>query len=408
MSKQYGSNSDIQRGFATNAIHYGYDAQQEQGALNPPLHLSSTYTFANAEEGGQMFAGEKEGHFYSRISNPTLEILEKRIASLEGAEAALSAASGMGAITSTFWSLLKSGDEVLADKTLYGCTYGFMQHGLSKFGVTVNYVDMTDPSAVEQAISKKTKVIYYETPANPNMRLVDIAAISKIARAAGVLSIVDNTYSTPFITQPIALGADLVIHSATKYLGGHGDLVAGLVVGSKELIHQIRLEGLKDMTGACMSPFTAMLVMRGLKTLELRMQRHSESALKVARFLQDHDEVDTVFYPGLSQHPQHQLAKQQMREFGGMIAFELHGGLHTGTAFMNALNLIQRAVSLGDAESLIQHPASMTHSAYTPEQREKHGISDSLVRLSVGLESVDDILQDLTEAFAMIKNKRVA
>jgi methionine-gamma-lyase len=408
MSKQYGSNSDIQRGFATNAIHYGYDAQQEQGALNPPLHLSSTYTFANAEEGGQMFAGEKEGHFYSRISNPTLEILEKRIASLEGAEAALSAASGMGAITSAFWSLLKSGDEVLADKTLYGCTYGFMQHGLSKFGVTVNYVDMTDPSAVEQAISKKTKVIYYETPANPNMRLVDIAAISKIARAAGVLSIVDNTYSTPFITQPIALGADLVIHSATKYLGGHGDLVAGLVVGSKELIHQIRLEGLKDMTGACMSPFTAMLVMRGLKTLELRMQRHSESALKVARFLQDHDEVDTVFYPGLSQHPQHQLAKQQMREFGGMIAFELHGGLHTGTAFMNALNLIQRAVSLGDAESLIQHPASMTHSAYTPEQREKHGISDSLVRLSVGLESVDDILQDLTEAFAMIKNKRVA
>jgi methionine-gamma-lyase len=408
MSKQHGSNSDIQRGFATNAIHYGYDAQQEQGALNPPLHLSSTYTFANAEEGGQMFAGEKEGHFYSRISNPTLEILEKRIASLEGAEAALSAASGMGAITSAFWSLLKSGDEVLADKTLYGCTYGFMQHGLSKFGVTVNYVDMTDPSAVEQAISKKTKVIYYETPANPNMRLVDIAAISKIARAAGVLSIVDNTYSTPFITQPIALGADLVIHSATKYLGGHGDLVAGLVVGSKELIHQIRLEGLKDMTGACMSPFTAMLVMRGLKTLELRMQRHSESALKVARFLQDHDEVDTVFYPGLSQHPQHQLAKQQMREFGGMIAFELHGGLHTGTAFMNALNLIQRAVSLGDAESLIQHPASMTHSAYTPEQREKHGISDSLVRLSVGLESVDDILQDLTEAFAMIKNKRVA
>ncbi len=408
MSKQYGSNSDIQRGFATNAIHYGYDAQQEQGALNPPLHLSSTYTFANAEEGGQMFAGEKEGHFYSRISNPTLEILEKRIASLEGAEAALSAASGMGAITSAFWSLLKSGDEVLADKTLYGCTYGFMQHGLSKFGVTVNYVDMTDPSAVEQAISKKTKVIYYETPANPNMRLVDIAAISKIARAAGILSIVDNTYSTPFITQPIALGADLVIHSATKYLGGHGDLVAGLVVGSKELIHQIRLEGLKDMTGACMSPFTAMLVMRGLKTLELRMQRHSESALKVARFLQDHDEVDTVFYPGLSQHPQHQLAKQQMREFGGMIAFELHGGLHTGTAFMNALNLIQRAVSLGDAESLIQHPASMTHSAYTPEQREKHGISDSLVRLSVGLESVDDILQDLTEAFAMIKNKRVA
>ncbi|WP_371194131.1 methionine gamma-lyase [Glaciecola sp. SC05] len=399
---------DNQTGFATKAIHFGYDAQQEGGALNPPLHLSSTYTFASAEEGGQLFSGEKSGHFYSRISNPTLDILEQRIASLEGAEAGLSAASGMGAITSVFWTLLEAGDEVLADKTLYGCTYAFLQHGLSKFGIQITFVDMTDITAVKAAISKRTKVIYYETPANPNMRIMDIRAISQLAKSANIISIVDNTYSTPLITQPIALGADIVIHSATKYLGGHGDLVAGLLVGSADLIHRIRMEGLKDMTGACMSPFTAMLIMRGLKTLELRMQRHSESALTVSEFLLAHDVVETVYYPGLVSHPQHTLASKQMSLYGGMIAFELHGGINTGKAFMDALGLIQRAVSLGDAESLIQHPASMTHSAYTPEQRHKHGISDSLIRLSVGLESVEDIINDLAQALAQIKNKQVA
>jgi methionine-gamma-lyase len=403
MASQYHSS-----GFATKAIHFGYDAQQEHGALVPPLHLSSTYTFANADEGAQLFAGEKAGHFYSRISNPTLDILEQRVASLEGAEAALSAASGMGAITSVMWTLLASGDQVLADKTLYGCTYAFMQHGLTKFGIDVTFVDMTDLSAVQNAITKRTKVIYYETPANPNMRLVNISAVSQIAKQAGIVSIVDNTYATPLITQPIALGADIVIHSATKYLGGHGDLVAGMVVGSNEMMQRIRMEGVKDMTGACMSPFTAMLIMRGLKTLELRMQRHSQSAMHIAQFLLQQDEIDQVYYPGLPEHPQHALACQQMSLFGGMIAFELHGGLTTGKAFMDALSLIQRAVSLGDAESLIQHPASMTHSAYTPEQRAHHGISDSLIRLSVGLENVEDIMQDLTQAFAQIKNKQVA
>lgn len=397
-----------QSGFATKAIHFGYDAQQEGGALNPPLHLSSTYTFANADEGGQLFSGEKSGHFYSRISNPTLDILERRIASLECAEAALSTASGMGAITCVMWTLLQAGDEVLADKTLYGCTYAFMQHGLSKFGIKISFVDMTDIAAVRAALSTRTKVIYYETPANPNMRIMDIKAISHIAKTANIISVVDNTYSSPLITQPISLGADIVIHSATKYLGGHGDLVAGLVVGTKALIQRIRMEGLKDMTGACMSPFTAMLIMRGLKTLELRMERHSQSAMIVAEFLLAQEDVDSVYYPGLKSHPQHQLAAAQMSLFGGMIAFELHGGLNTGKAFMDALELIQRAVSLGDAESLIQHPASMTHSAYTPEQRESHGISDSLIRLSVGLENVEDIISDLAQAFAQVKTKRVA
>ncbi|MFC4700430.1 methionine gamma-lyase [Glaciecola siphonariae] len=387
-------------GFATNAIHFAYDAQQEQGALNPPLHLSSTYTFESAEHGADLFAGNAQGHFYSRISNPTLDILEKRIACLEGAQSGLSFASGMGAISATMWTLLQSGDEVLADITLYGCTYAFMQHGLSKFGVSVKFVDMTDTDALASAITPRTKLVYFETPANPNMRIVDIQTVCSLARDAGAISIVDNTYATPYLTQPIALGADLVIHSATKYLGGHGDLVAGLLVGSTDLVNQVRVEGLKDMTGACMSPFTAMLIMRGLKTLELRMQRHSQSAQTVAQYLTDHSAVKHVYYPGLVEHPQHELAKKQMRLFGGMIAFELNGGLESGKALMNELKMIQRAVSLGDAESLIQHPASMTHAAYTPEQRAAHGISDTLVRFSVGLESVADILNDFDQAFS--------
>lgn len=395
-------------GFATQAIHYAYSAKDEQGALNPPLHLSSTFTFENAKAGGDMFAGESQGHFYSRISNPTLEVLEKRVACLEQGEAALSAASGMGAISATLWTLLQANDEILVDKTLYGCTYGFMHHGLAKFGVKITHVDMTDPNAVEKSLSAHTKVIYFETPANPNMRLIDIEAVCKLAKARCVTTVVDNTYATPLLTQPITLGADLVIHSATKYLGGHGDLIAGLVVGSHDLIHRIRLEGIKDMTGACMSPFTAMLILRGLKTLELRMQRHSQSASDIAQYLEHHPQVESVYYPGLESNPQRTLARKQMRYFGGMIAFELRGGLAEGMAFMDALRLVQRAVSLGDAESLIQHPASMTHSAYTAQERAEHGISESLVRLSVGLESPDDIINDIAQAFDAIKKEKVA
>jgi methionine-gamma-lyase len=395
-------------GFATQAIHHAYSAKDEQGALNPPLHLSSTFTFENAKAGGDMFAGESQGHFYSRISNPTLDILEKRVACLEQAEAALSAASGMGAISATLWTLLQANDEILVDKTLYGCTYGFMHHGLAKFGVKITHVDMTDPNAVEHAISGRTKVIYFETPANPNMRLIDIEAVCKIAKASHVTTVVDNTYATPLLTQPITLGADLVIHSATKYLGGHGDLIAGLVVGGHDLIQRIRLEGIKDMTGACMSPFTAMLILRGLKTLELRMQRHSQSAHHIAQYLEQHPQVQSVYYPGLESNPQLTLARKQMRYFGGMIAFELHGGLSEGMAFMDALHLVQRAVSLGDAESLIQHPASMTHSAYTEQERAAHGISESLVRLSVGLESPEDIINDIAQAFDATKKEKVA
>ncbi len=345
-------------GFATRAIHAGYDAKANDGALVPPLHLSSTFVFETAEAGAEIFAGEREGYFYSRIANPTVDLLERRMAALEGAEAAVATASGMGAISAVFWSFLKPGDEIIVDQTLYGCTFAFMRHGLARFGVRVTHVDLTDPANLEACISDATKIVYFETPANPNMRLVDIAAVSAIARDHGARTVVDNTYATPVLTQPITLGADIVVHSATKYLGGHGDLVGGIALGTSADMQQVRLVGVKDMTGAVMAPFN----------------------------------------PGLACFAQHDLARRQMPGFGGMIAFELKGGYAAGVAMMNRLTLVQRAVSLGDAESLIQHPASMTHSTYTAEERRAHGIADGLVRLSVGLEEADEIAADLTQA----------
>lgn len=388
--------------FSTRAIHYGYDPQENEGALTPPLHLTSTYAFESVEAGAEMFAGEREGHVYSRISNPTNDLLEKRIAVLEKGEAGLALSSGMGAISSTLWTLVAPGDEIIVDKTLYGCTFSYMRHGLSKFGITITHVDMTNPVNVRQAMNEKTKVVYFETPANPNMRLVDINAVSEIAHEGGAVVVVDNTYATPYLTRPIRLGADIVVHSATKYLGGHGDVVAGLVVGSTEMITEIRTFGMKDMTGAVMAPFNAMLILRGLKTLELRMERHCASALIVAEMLETAPGISKVWYPGLASFEQHELAKDQMPGFGGMIAFELSGGLRAGQEMMNRLQMIKRAVSLGDAETLIQHPASMTHSTYTPEERMEHGISEGLVRLSVGLEGVDDIIRDLSQALGHI------
>ena len=395
-------NNNSELGFATRAIHNGYDSSTEQGALVPPVYMTSTFTFESAEQGAALFAGEQEGHFYSRISNPTLSLLETRIASLECAEAALATASGMGAITSTLWTLLEQGDEIIVDKTLYGCTFSFMQHGLTKFGITVTHVDMLDPENLRAAITDKTKVVYFETPANPNMRLVEIGAIAQIARENGAYTVVDNTYATPYLTRPITWGADIVVHSATKYLGGHGDLVAGMIAGSEELMTKIRLEGLKDMTGAVMAPLTAFQIMRGLKTLEIRMDRHCQSAEIIAEKLENHPVIKNVFYPGLKSFAQYGLAKRQMDKPGGMIAFELNGGIADGARFMNELKLVKRAVSLGDADTLIQHPASMTHSTYTPEERAEHGISDGLMRISIGLETPADIIEDLMGALDRI------
>ncbi len=385
-------------GFSTRAIHLGYDPKQNEGALVPPVYLTSTFAFENTEQGMQRFAGENDGFIYSRVGNPTVALLEARLASLEGGEAALCTSSGMGAITSAIYSLVQAGDEIVADQTLYGCTFGFFRHGLSGLGVTVRHVDMTQPEAVAAAITPRTKLLYCESPANPNMRLIDLRAISDIGKSQGIALMVDNTYCTPYLQRPFEHGATYVVHSATKYLGGHGDLLAGAVIGPLEAIQRMRFFGVKEMTGATMSAFDAFLVLRGLKTLALRMRVHSASALELAQFLVSHPAVARVDYPGLPGFPQYELAQRQMSLPGGMIALELKGGFDAGRRFMDALQLCTRAVSLGDAETLIQHPASMTHSTYTPEEQATHGISPGLVRLSVGLEDVADIRADLAQA----------
>ncbi|NBM54438.1 methionine gamma-lyase [Proteus vulgaris] len=386
--------------FNTQAIHYGYSPLDSQGALVPPVFQTSTFVFPTAQYGADCFAGRQKGHFYSRISNPTLDLLEKRLAQLEDGEGAVVFSSGMGAITSTCWSLLQPGDELIADMTLYGCTFTFFNHGLAKFGIKIKHVDLTNLKKLKEAITEKTKIIFFETPANPNMRVSDIANISEIAHQHNILVIVDSTYCSPYLQQPLKLGADIVVHSMTKYLSGHGDVTAGAIITTHELTNKIRVEGLKDMTGACLSPHDASLILRGIKTLGIRMEQICENAQRIAQYLEDNPKVETIYYPGLTSFPQYELAKRQMRLAGGMIAIELKGGIKAGREFLNRLNLFSRAVSLGDCESLAQHPATMTHATYSVEERQRHGISDGLVRLSIGLEDVDDLIADLEQALA--------
>lgn len=391
------------KGIGTKAIHGGV-IKNKYGALATPIYQTSTFVFKNIEEGAKRFLGEEEGYIYSRLSNPTLTVAEEKVAILENGEKALATSSGMGAISATLWTLLKAGDHVLADKTLYGCTYAYISHGLTKFGVEVDFVDMSDLEEVKIKLKDNTKVIYLETPANPNLKIVDIQKISELShnKNSNIKVVVDNTFATPFCQKPLLLGADIVVHSATKYLNGHGDVIAGFVVGSQEMINDIRTVGLKDMTGAVLGPNEAFLIIRGLKTFEIRMQKHCENAMKVAEFLEQNEKVEKVYYPGLKTHVGYEVAVKQMQAFGGILAFEVKGGLEAGKKLLNNLEMITIAVSLGDAETLIQHPASMTHLPYTKEERELAGITDGLIRLSVGLENVEDIILDLEKAFLKI------
>lgn len=394
--------SDMKKmNMSTKAIHAGFK-KNEFGALQTPIYQTSTFVFDNANQGSRRFALEEDGYIYSRLGNPTVTQLEEKLATLENAEASIATASGMGAITSAILSNVSNGDHVLSAKTLYGCTFSFLEHHLTRFGVKVDFVDTSKIDEIKSHIKDNTKIIYLETPANPNMDIADIKEISKIAHERDILVIVDNTYATPIITRPIELGADIVVHSATKYLNGHGDVIAGFVVSNKQMIDKIRFEGIKDITGAVLSPFDAFLIMRGMKTLPLRMKAHCENAVKIAEFLEKHEKIDKVYYPGLRSFSQYDVAKKQMDLPSAMIAFELKGGFDAGVTLMDSLELISLAVSLGDLESLIQHPASMTHSPYTKEEREMAGITDGLVRLSVGLEDSDDLIEDLKQALDKI------
>ena len=388
--------------FDTQCVHCGNHADPVTGALTTPIYQTSTFAFKNADEGARRFRGEEEGYIYTRLGNPNHTAVEEKIAALEGGEAAAVAASGMGAIASVLWTALSGGDHVVAAKSLYGCTFSLMSHQFPRFGIETTFMDLTDLAAVKAAMKPNTRLIYCESPANPTMDIADIAALAKIAHENNAILVVDNTYCTPVIQRPIALGADVVVHSATKYLNGHGDIIAGVIVGAKEFIGRVKMEGLKDLTGATLAPFDAYLLLRGMKTLHIRVPRHCETALRVARFLEKRPEVAKVWSPGLDRFPQKELAAKQMKYFGAIIAIELKGGLDAGKAFINNTHLWTLAVSLGDAESLIQHPASMTHSALSDEELKAAGISKGLVRLSVGLEAPEDLIADLEKAFEAV------
>lgn len=388
--------------FATICVHGSGGIDQATGAVSIPIYQSSTFAFESARAGAEIFAGEREGYVYTRIGNPTQAALEREVAFLENGEAGLAFGSGMAAISSIILSLAKSGNNVVASNTLYGGTHQFFMETLPRYDIEVREIDGTKLENFSKNIDEKTSCIYIETPANPTLTIIDIKSCAKLARKHNIPLIVDNTFPTPYFQKPLELGADIVVHSATKYIGGHGDTVAGVVVGKKDYIDRLRGEILRDL-GGIISPLNAWLLVRGLKTLAVRMQRHEENALEVAKYLALHPKVEKVWYPGLTTHPQYQLACDQMSGFGGIVSFEIKGGRRAGEKLMNSVELYTLAVSLGDVDSLIEHPASMTHSTYCSEDLEKIGISEGFVRLSVGLEDRQDLIEDLSQALKKVE-----
>ncbi|ANU23709.1 methionine gamma-lyase [Planococcus donghaensis] len=389
----------------TAVIHKGYDSTKHHDSLVTPLYQTSTYSFANAEQGEDRFAGNCEGNIYSRLGNPTVSVLEERMAEIEGGQGALAFGSGMASVSAILIYLTKAGDHVLCSRGIYGCTFGLLEIMEEKYGITHSLVSMTTEAEVEKAIRPETVCIYVETPINPTMEIVNLEAVVAVAKKHNIRVVVDNTFCSPYLQNPLRMGADFVLHSATKYLNGHGDVVGGVLVGSDaDEMQHIRMTVQKDV-GGIMSPFDAWLLLRGLKTLHVRMDRHVSNTKVVLNFLKQQEIVKSIYYPFDDSHPQVDIAKRQMREGGGLISFEIQGGKKEAQAFINALSLIKIAVSLGDAETLIQHPATMTHAVVPPESRQAMGISDSLLRISVGLEHTDDLINDLNKAFEQVKPK---
>lgn len=380
----------------TTVVHAGEDPQANLGSLSVPIYQSAVFTFPDAEQGAAIHAGEQPGYFYGRMGNPTQAALETALCQIEGGEAALALASGMAAVTTTLMTLLSSGDHIVAPESLYATTNALLDQLLTPLGVGVTFVDATDPGNYAAAVRPETKVLYLESPANPTMKLVDIPAVVAIATEHGITTVMDNTFATPINQRPLALGVDIVVHSATKYLGGHGDLMAGALVGKGAVIERARWQTNKIL-GGVIGPQTAWLILRGIRTLALRMERHNANALAAATFLDGHPKVRAVHYPGLPSHPQHALAQRQMVGFGGMFAFDI-GGVEEGRRLVNNVTLCSLAVSLGDVSTLIQHSASMTHSSVPRERRLAVGITDGLVRLSVGIERAEDLIADLGSA----------
>lgn len=397
-------------GFDTQTIHAGQNPDPSTGALATPIFQTSTFVFDSVEQGAARFSEDEPGFCYTRGGNPTTAQLEEKIATIEGGEACIATSSGMGAIGSTLVTLLKPGDHIVCGDTVYGGTSVLMSTGLPQMGIEVSFVDTSNLENLRKSMKENTKVVYFETPTNPTLKVTNIKACAEIAHAFDALLIVDNTFAPPPIQFPLKNGADICVHSVTKYINGHGDVVGGAIIGAKETLASIGSLGVNKICGAPPSPFNSWLVLRGMKTLGLRVRKHCENAMKIAEFLEAHPYVENVYYPGLTSHPQHELCKDQMNGFyGGMISFELKENINGISAYdackkaLNDLNLCSIAVSLGDADTLLQHPASMTHSSVDSEQRVKVGITDGLVRMSVGLENVEDIINDLKESIEKIK-----
>ncbi|KGX87231.1 methionine gamma-lyase [Pontibacillus litoralis] len=383
--------------FETQVIHSGYDAKEHLGSLTTPLFQTSTFTFESAEQGEKRFAGEEGGYIYSRLANPTVKALEERMAQLEGADAALAFGSGMAAVSATLIALTKANDHIICSQGIYGCTYGLLTMLEEKYNIQTEFSNMKTEEALRSLIRPETACIYLETPINPTMELIDLSLVVRVAKEYDIPVVVDNTFCSPYLQQPLALGCDIVLHSATKYIGGHGDVVAGVLVGKQAFIDCVASTTQKDI-GGILSPFDAWLLLRGLKTLPVRMDRHCVNAEQIVRKLQSHPAVGSVYYPGDATNPDYPIMQKQMKRGGGLISFEIKGDKQDAQFMLNQLTFIKKAVSLGDAETLIQHPATMTHSVVPEATREQMGIRDSLIRLSVGLEAWEDIWDDMQQA----------
>ena len=382
--------------FDSKCVHSGI-SEYEFGPVVPPIYQTSTFKFESAQHGGSLFKGEVEGYIYTRMKNPTVEAMENAIAELEGGHKGLGCGSGMAAIHTVFAALLQAGDHVICSEAVYGPTSTLLRTILSKFGVETTFVNSDKLEETEAAIKPNTKVIYVETPGNPTLAITDIEETAKLAHKAGAKLVVDNTFMSPALQKPLEFGADIVLHSLTKFLNGHADVVGGIIVVKDEETYKHFRKTLNQV-GGVIDPFNSFLVHRGLKTLSIRMERHSQSGQKIAEWLENHPKIEWVRYPGLKSHPQYEVGQKQHKAPGGMISFELKGGYSAGENFMNSVELCQLAVSLGGVETLVQHPASMTHASMGKEAREEAGITDGLVRLSVGIEFVGDIINDLKKA----------
>jgi methionine-gamma-lyase len=383
--------------FETAVIHDGYDAKEMAGSLTPPVFQTSTYTFESAEQGERRFAGDEAGYIYSRLGNPTTAALEERIAVLEGGERGLAFGSGMAAISAVLIALTKANDHILCSSGLYGCTFGLLTMMKEKYNITHDLTDMDSEDQVRKLIRPETACIYVETPINPTMKLIDLEMVARVAKESGIPVVVDNTFASPYLQRPLELGCDVVVHSATKYIGGHGDVIAGLAAGTKEFLDEVHMTTQKDI-GGVIGPWDAWLLIRGLKTLPIRMDRHCDNAEKIVERLKNHPNVEHVYYPGDADNPDYLIAQKQMKRGSGVIAFEVKGTKADAQQLLNRLEFLKIAVSLGDAETLIEHPATMTHAVVPEADRLEMGISDQLLRLSVGLEAWEDIWEDLKQA----------